>query len=184
MEFFSTEPDTPADSWIGIFLYSDDDLNYACLLFGGEANQPQKTLIGSMVEGGKPIGKTKDTSRPVLMSPFTSKSSKRTISSPVIIEKSEKEDWTLSGDKTWNHKFDVERVGIGFMNSWGGQTVTFLVDTLSIEGEGIEPLAIAPKGKLANYVGDTQTELMAPYSRIDSSVISMPLEREGNLLIY
>ena len=61
---------------------------------------------------------------------------------------SEKDDWTLSGNKTWNHKFDVERVGIGFMNSWGGQTVTFLVDTLSIEGEGIEPLSVAPEGKL------------------------------------
>ncbi len=62
---------------------------------------------------------------------------------------SEKDEWTLAGDKTWNHKFDVERVGLGFMNNWGGQTVNFLVDTLSVEGEGIEPLAIAPEGKLA-----------------------------------
>ena len=55
--------------------------------------------------------------------------------------------------KTWNHKFDVERVGIGFMNSWGGKTVTFLVDTLSIEGEGIEPLSVAPMGKLTTTWG-------------------------------
>ena len=39
------------------------------------------------------------------------------------------------------------------MNSWGGQTVTFLVDTLSIEGEGIEPMDVLPQGKLATTWG-------------------------------
>lgn len=39
------------------------------------------------------------------------------------------------------------------MNSWGGQTVTFMVDTLSIEGEGIEPLSVEPYGKLATTWG-------------------------------
>ena len=41
---FSTEPDQPGSFWVGIFLYSDEDLNYACLLFGGAAGDPQKNL--------------------------------------------------------------------------------------------------------------------------------------------
>lgn len=142
---FTTEPDKPADSWIGIFLYSDEDLNYACLLFGGEANQPQKTLIGSMVQANWQDKGHFQTGFDV---PLHLKIVKENDLFSGYYRESEKDDWTLSGNKTWNHKFDVERVGVGFMNSWGGQTVTFFVDTLSIEGEGIEPLEVAPYGKL------------------------------------
>jgi hypothetical protein len=44
------------------------------------------------------------------------------------------------------------------MNSWGGQTVTFLVDTLSIEGEGIEPMAVSPQEKLATTWGTLKAD--------------------------
>ena len=143
---FSSEPDTPADAWIGIFLYSDDDLNYACFLFGGEANQAQKTLIGSMVEANWQDKGHFETGFDV---PLHLKIVKEDDVFSGYYREDEKDDWTLAGGKTWTHDFDVERVGIGFMNSWGGQTVTLLVDTLSIEGDGIEPLSVDATGKLA-----------------------------------
>ena len=151
---FTTEPDKPADAWIGIFLYSDEDLNYACFLFGGEANQPQKTLIGSMVQANWQDKGHFQTGFDV---PLHLKIVKEDDVFSGYYRENEKDEWTLSGDKTWNHKFDVERVGIGFMNNWGGQTVTFLVDTLSIDGEGIEPFAVEPEGKLATAWGNLKT---------------------------
>lgn len=143
---FSSEPDTPADAWIGIFLYSDNDLNYACFLFGGEANQGQKTLIGSMVEANWQDKGHFETGFDV---PLHLMIVKEDDVFSGYYREDEKDDWTLAGAKTWTHDFDVERVGIGFMNSWGGQTVTLLVDTLSIEGDGIEPLSVDATGKLA-----------------------------------
>ncbi len=148
---FSTEPDKPADAWIGIFLYSDDDLNYACLLFGGEANQSQKTLIGSMVKANWQDKGHFETGFDV---PIHLKIVKEDDVFSGYYRENEKEEWQLAGGKTWNHKFDVERVGIGFMNSWGGQTVVFLVDTLSIDGEGIKPMVVVPQGKLTTTWGN------------------------------
>ena len=147
---FSSEPEKPASDWVGIFLYSDDDLNYACLLFGGSAGDPQKTLIGSMVQANWQDNGHFDTGFDV---PLHLKIVKEDDLFSGYYRENEKDEWTLSGAKTWNHKFDVERVGIGFMNNWGGQTVTFFVDTLSIEGDGIEPMSVAPDGKLTTTWG-------------------------------
>ena len=148
---FSSDPDKPADAWIGIFIYSDDDLNYACLLFGGEANQPQKALIGSMIKSA-----WNDHGHPQMGFdvPFHLKLVKEGDTFSGYFRKDEKDDWTLAQNKTWNHNFDVKQVGIGFMNNWGGQTVTFMIDQLSIEGEGIEPFSVEPNGKLATTWGD------------------------------
>lgn len=151
---FTSDPDKPADAWIGIFIYSDDNLNYACFLFGGEANQPQKTLIGSMVEANWQDKGHPQTGFDV---PLHLKIVKEDDVFAGYYRENEKDEWALAGEKTWNHKFDAERIGIGFMNNWGGQTVTFLVDTLSVEGEGIEPLAVAPSGKLATTWGHLKT---------------------------
>ena len=151
---FSSDPEKPASAWIGIFLYSDEDLNYACLLFGGSAGDPQKTLIGSMVQATWQDKGHFDTG---FDAPVHLKIVKEGDLFSGYFRENEKDEWTLSGSKTWNHKFDVERVGIGFMNNWGGQTVTFFVDTLSIEGEGIKPLAVAPAGKLATTWGNLKS---------------------------
>ncbi len=151
---FSTEPDKPADAWIGIFLYSDDDLNYACFLFGGESNQAQKTLIGSMVEANWQDKGHFETGFDV---PLHLKLVKEDDVFSGYYRENEKDDWQLAGNKSWNHDFEVERVGIGFMNSWGGKTVTLLVDTLSVEGEGIQPLSVDPKAKLTTTWGTLKT---------------------------
>ena len=147
---FTSDPDKPADAWIGIFIYSDDDLNYACLLFGGESNQAQKTLIGSMVKANWNNHGHPQTSFDV---PIHLKLVKEDDVFSGYFRESEKDDQTLAGNKMWNHKFDVKQVGIGFMNNWGGKTVTFIVDQLSIEGDGIKPFPVEPKGKLATTWG-------------------------------
>ena len=151
---FTSDPDKPADAWMGIFIYSDDNLNYACFLFGGEANQPQKTLIGSMVKAN---WQDKGHPQTGFDAPLHLKIVKEDDVFSGYYRENEKDEWALAGEKTWNHKFDAERIGIGFMNNWGGQTVTLLVDTLSVEGEGIEPLAVAPSGKLATTWGHLKT---------------------------
>ena len=37
----------------------------------------------------------------------------------------------------------------GIMNNWGGKTVVFLVDSFSLEGEGVKPMAVDSAKKLA-----------------------------------
>lgn len=54
--------------------------------------------------------------------------------------------------------FKVKKVGIGFMNNWGGQTVTFLIDQLSIEGAGIKPFSVEPGNKLATTWGNLKID--------------------------
>ncbi len=152
---FSSDPDTPADAWIGIFIYSDDDLNYACLLFGGESNQPQKALIGSMIKSAWNDHGHPQTGFDV---PFHLKLVKEGDTFSGYFRKDEKDEWTLAQNKMWNHNFDVKQVGIGFMNNWGGQTVTFLIDQLSIEGEGIKPFSVEPDDKLATTWGDLKAD--------------------------
>ena len=48
---FSSDPTKPSSAWIGIFVFGEDPLDFACLLFGGENNSPLTALIGSMVKG-------------------------------------------------------------------------------------------------------------------------------------
>ena len=65
----------------------------------------------------------------------------------------EKKDWNKIGN-TWEHQIkEVKKVGLGFINNWGGKTVILLVDTFSIDGEGIRPLSVTPSGKLTTVWG-------------------------------
>ena len=52
---------------------------------------------------------------------------------------------------------EVKKVGLGFINNWGGKTVTLLVNSFSVDGEGIKPLAVHPKGKLTTKWGELKT---------------------------
>ena len=63
--------------------------------------------------------------------------------------------WKQIGNKTWSHKIKkVKKVGVGIMNNWGGKTVTFMVDTFSLEGEGVQPMAVDANGKLSTIWAD------------------------------
>ena len=147
---FSSEPDKPADAWIGIFIFGSNPMDFACLLFGGEANQAQKCLIGSMVQntwqdkGHFPTG---------VDVPLYLKLEKIEDKFAGYYRADEKEDWTMIGT-TWPHAMKaVKTVGVGFINSWGGKTVTIIVDFFSLEGEGVRPFAIDARGKLSTTWG-------------------------------
>lgn len=143
---FSSEPDTPADAWMGMFIFGDDPLDFACLLFGGESNQPQKCLIGSMVQGAWQDKGHFQTGADV---PLYLKLEKVENQFAGYYRKNENEDWKKVGN-SWNHEIKtVKTVGLGFINNWGGQTVTLIVDFFSLEGEGVEPMTINPKARLA-----------------------------------
>ena len=43
---------------------------------------------------------------------------------------------------------------MGIMNNWGGKTVTFMVDSISLEGEGVRPMAVDANGKLPTIWAD------------------------------
>jgi len=149
--FFSSDPDKPTDAWHGIFVLGDDPMDFACLLFGGEANQPQKTLIGSMVKGNWQDKGHFQTGFDV---PFYLKLEKSGKQWKGYSKKNEKEDWALIGNP-WEHDFKPKWVGCGFINNWGGKAVTLIVDTFVVEGPNVTPRAQAvdPSTKLAALWG-------------------------------
>jgi hypothetical protein len=142
---FSSDPEKPGDAWHGLFLFGDDPLDFACLLFGGESNQAQKFLIGSMVQGGWqdkghfPLG---------LDVPFEMMLEKVGNTFKGSVRKTAGDAWTTVG-AAWNHDLKVKTAGLGFINSWGGKKVTLLVDSFSLDGEGVLGLAVEPQGKMA-----------------------------------
>ena len=48
----------------------------------------------------------------------------------------------------------MKKVGLGVMNNWGGKTVNFMVDTFSLDGDGVQPMAVDSKSKLATTWAD------------------------------
>jgi hypothetical protein len=146
MGLFSSDPEKPTNAWHGIFVLGDDPLQFACLLFGGESNQPQKTLIGSMVKanwqdkGHFPTG---------FDVPLYLKLERKGKQWTGYCKKSEKEDWTLIG-QSWIHDFEPKWVGVGFINNWGGKVVTLIVDSFAVEGPNVKPRvqAVDPGMKL------------------------------------
>jgi hypothetical protein len=65
--------------------------------------------------------------------------------------------WAALGN-AWTHELQPVAVGIGFINSWGGQTVSVIVDWFSLEGDGVEPLVVRPAGKLATRWADLKRD--------------------------
>lgn len=149
---FSSDPEKPSDAWHGIFVLGDDPMDFACLLFGGESNQPQKTLIGSMVKG---VWQDKGHFPTGFEVPFYLKLEKSGKQWRGYCRKSEKEDWNPIGSP-WEHDLKPKWVGVGFINNWGGKVVTLIVDTFIVEGPKVTPRAQAvdPSDKLATVWGD------------------------------
>ena len=147
---FSSEPDKPTNAWIGMFIFGDDQMDFACLLFGGESNQPQKCLIGSMIKGAWNDKGHFQTGADVPLYLKLEKAGKQFTG---YFRTDQKKDWNKIGN-TWEHQIkEVKKVGLGFINNWGGKTVILLVDTFSIDGEGIRPLSVTPSGKLTTVWG-------------------------------
>ena len=57
------------------------------------------------------------------------------------VKRKEGNDWKQIGNKTWAHKIKQVKKG--------GKTVVFLVDSFSLEGEGVKPMAVDSVKKLA-----------------------------------
>ena len=144
---FSSEPEKPVDAWVGMFIFGSDQMDFACLLYGGEANQPQKALIGSMVQGAWQDKGHFETGFDV---PLHLKLEKKKDVFTGYVKRKEGDDWKQIGNKTWAHKIkQVKKVGLGIMNNWGGKTVVFSVDSFSLEGEGVKPMVVDSAKKLA-----------------------------------
>lgn len=147
---FSSDPEKPSDAWHGIFVISEDPLDYACLLFGGESNQPQKTLIGSMVKGTWQDKGHFPTGFDV---PLYLRLEKKKSLWTGYTKKAEGDDWTVIG-APWTHDFRPKWVGVGFINNWGGKTVTLITDWFAVEGpKVVSNLAVESKDKLATAWG-------------------------------
>ena len=144
---FSSEPEKPVAAWVGMFIFGEEQMDFACLLYGGEANQPQKTLIGSMVQGAWQDKGHFQTGFDV---PLHLKLEKEKDVFTGYFKQKAGDDWKQIGNKTWTHKIKkVKKIGLGIMNNWGGKTVVFLVDSFSLEGEGVQPMTVDSAKKLA-----------------------------------
>ena len=149
---FSSDPDKPQNCWHGMFIFGEDPMDFACLLYGGESNQQQKSLIGSMVQGAWQDKGHFPTGFDV---PLHLKLEKKKDVFTGYYKQKEGDAWKQIGNKTWSHKIKkVKKVGVGIMNNWGGKTVTFMVDSISLEGEGVQPMAVDANGKLTTIWAD------------------------------
>ena len=83
-----------------MFIFGDDQMDFACLLFGGESNQPQKCLIGSMVKGAWQDKGHFPTGEDV---PLYLKLEKDDDQFTGYFRADEKKDWNKIGN-TWAHQ--------------------------------------------------------------------------------
>ncbi len=143
---FTTEPAVPQDAWHGLFVLGDDPMDWAVLGFAGEANGGQKGIIGSMHAG--PVWEDKGHPPTNMDVPFQLKLEKAEESYSGYIRETDADPWVQLG-ATWTHDLEPVRVGIGFINSWGGTTVSLVADWFSLEGEGVAPLSVDARSKLA-----------------------------------
>jgi hypothetical protein len=148
---FNTEPDLPQDAWHGLFILGDDVMDWAVLGFAGESAGAQKGIVGSMFAG--PVWEDKGHPETNMDVPFQLKLEKVDENYTGYLRQTDADAWVQLGN-TWTHDLDPVSVGIGFINSWGGKTVSLVTEWFSVEGEGIAPLSVDPAGKLAARWGD------------------------------
>ena len=116
---FSSDPDKPQDCWHGMFIFGEDPMDFACLLYGGEANQAQKALIGSMVQGAWQDKGHFPTGFDI---PLHFKLEKKKDVFTGYFKQKKGDAWKQIGNKTWTHKIKkVKKVGLGVMNNWGAR---------------------------------------------------------------
>ena len=152
---FNTEPDVPQDAWHGLFILGDDPMDWAVLGFAGEANGGQKGIVGSMFAG--PVWEDKGHPATGIDVPFQLRLEKVDELYSAFIRETDADAWAALGN-TWTHDMQPVAVGIGFINSWGGNTVALIVDWFSVEGDGIQPLPVDGAGKLATRWADVKRD--------------------------
>ncbi|MBM3243092.1 hypothetical protein FJZ31_43085 [Candidatus Poribacteria bacterium] len=144
-------PEAPAKSyWIGIFVIGSAkndaamSKNWSVLTFGG-SNGEVKALIGSMIDdvwndkGHFDIPKW----------PIYLKLEKKETALNGYYKKNESDDWLQVG-AAWNDNMNSpEKVGLGFINNWGGANLTMIAEFFTLEGPNVQPFAVESTGKLS-----------------------------------
>ena len=152
---FTTVPDLPQDAWHGLFILGDDPMDWAVLGFAGEVGGGQKGIVGSMFAG--PVWQDKGHPATGLDVPFQLKLEKVDDNYSAYIRATDADAWVALGN-AWTHDLQPVSVGIGFINSWGGNAVTIIADWFSLEGDGVEPLAVDAPGKVTMRWADMKRD--------------------------
>jgi hypothetical protein len=149
---FDSDPPAPADNyWIGLFIIGDakDNAtmarNWSVLTFGGSKGEV-KALIGSMIENAwNDKGHFDIPEWPIYL-----KLEKNGKELKGYYKEKEADDWIQVGGLWADSMDEPEKVGLGFINNWGGgPNLTLIVEFFSLEGEDVEPFAVEPAGKLS-----------------------------------
>lgn len=143
----SSEPEEASDAWIGLFICGDANAlaeDWASVSFGGGAGENAGIIChmqeNSFVDGGHPA---------IPMWPLEFKLEKADTTYTAYYRENAADDWTSLGNWTQDMK-TPEKVGLGFINNWGGSTVTLIADFFQMDGEDVESMAVKPADKLAS----------------------------------
>ncbi len=151
-----SDPEPPAKNyWIGLFIIGDakDNAamakNWSVLTFGG-SNGEVKALIGSMINDAWNDKGHFDTPE----WPLYFKLEKKGTELKGFYKEKEKDNWTQVGG-IWNDNMkNPEKVGLGFINNWGGgPDLTLIADFFTLEGDDVTPFAVEPQEKLSTTWG-------------------------------
>jgi hypothetical protein len=147
-----SDPEAPADNyWIGLFVIGSakDDAamakNWSVLTFGGSGGEV-KALIGSMIEDNwNDKGHFDIPEWPIYL-----KLEKKETELNGYYKEKENDDWLQVG-ATWNDNMkSPEKVGLGFINNWGGgPNLTMIAEFFTLEGPNVQPFAVESKEKLS-----------------------------------
>ncbi len=147
-----SDPEAPAENyWIGLFVIGNarDDAamakNWSVITFGGSGGEA-KALIGSMVndvwndKGHLDIPKW----------PIYLKLEQKGTELKEYYKEKENDDWTQLGG-AWNDDMEnPEKVGLGFVNNWGGgPSLTLIAEFFTLEGPNVRPFTVESTGKLS-----------------------------------
>jgi hypothetical protein len=152
----NSDPKPPAvNYWIGLFVIGDakDNAamakNWSVLTFGG-SNGEAKALIGSMInDAWNDKGHFDIPKWPVYL-----KLEKKGTELKGFYKEKEKDAWTQVGGVWEDTMKTPEKVGLGFINNWGGgPNLTLIADFFTLEGDNVTPFAVDPSGKVATTWG-------------------------------
>lgn len=111
-----------ADTFIGLFLLGQNQSEFAYICFGGEAGQVAERGL-KIVSGRLPDDLTRFINDDGWL--------------PVRIDGPRNENKWIEARQSfhtpWEHDFDVKRIGVGFLNNWGGFTMTMRLHLLVLE---------------------------------------------------
>jgi hypothetical protein len=147
----NTDPEAPSKSyWIGLFVIGNakDDAtmakNWSVTTFGGSEGEV-KALIGSMVDNTwNDKGHFDIPEWPIYL-----KLEKKETELKGYYKKKETDDWLQIGNAWEDNMKSPEKVGLGFINNWGGANLTMITEFFTLEGPNVRPFAVNKVGKLS-----------------------------------